>query len=362
MNKARHWINPAIQSMQAYHVPRAEGLIKLDAMENPYSWPEELNRQWLEEVNSVRINRYPDPAATSLSKRLRLVMQIPDNLSIMLGNGSDELIQILALALAQPDRVYLSLEPGFVMYRQISQAVNTNYIAVPLESDNFDLDRATVISAIKRHQPALVFIAYPNNPTGNLFDTETVLEIIRTTPGLIVIDEAYHAFSGETFLDYVNQFDNLLVLRTLSKSGLAGLRLGYLIGGDCWLTELEKIRLPYNINSLSQVTGNFILRHYDFLENQARQICQSRDIVFKELSTMEGIQAWPSKANFVMFRVSGRNADAVFDELLQRGILIKNLHGTQPLLDNCLRVTIGTEQENRIFLDTMQEVNRLPIS
>lgn len=348
--------------MQAYHVPCAEGLIKLDAMENPYSWPEELNRQWLAEMKSVLINRYPDPGATSLRKKLRLVMQIPDNLSIMLGNGSDELIQILALALARPDRVYLSMEPGFVMYRQISRAVNTNYIAVPLEGDNFDLDRATVISAIKRHQPALVFIAYPNNPTGNLFDKETILDIIRTAPGLVVIDEAYHAFSGETFLDYVNQFDNLLVLRTLSKSGLAGLRLGYLVGKDCWVAELDKIRLPYNINSLSQTTGEFILRHYDLLERQARQICQSRDIVFKELSAMEGIQAWPSQANFVMFRVTGRNADTLFDELLQQGILIKNLHGTQPLLDNCLRVTIGTEQENRIFLDTMRNLNCLPIS
>lgn len=362
MNKARRWINPAIQSMQAYRVPAADGLIKLDAMENPFPWPEELIRQWLSEISSVPVNRYPDPGATLLRDKLRSVMQVPADLSIMAGNGSDEIIQILALAFAQPDRIYLSVEPGFAMYRQICLAVNTRYVAVPLSRDNFSLDHATVIDAIKQYQPALVFIASPNNPTGNLFDEEILLDIIRTAPGPVVIDEAYHAFSGISFLDYVDQFDNLLILRTLSKSGLAGLRLGYLIGTSCWLDELEKIRLPYNINSLSQLTGNFILRHYNLLEDQARQICLERDFMYEELSAIEGIRAWPSQANFIMFRTTGRNADELFNGLIQRGILIKNLHKTHPLLDNCLRVTIGTEKENRIFLDVIRNLTQMTIS
>ena len=362
MNKARRWINPAIQSMQAYRVPAAEGLIKLDAMENPFSWPEELVRQWLAEIRSVPVNRYPDPNATSLRDKLRSVMQVPAGLSIMVGNGSDELIQIIALALAQPNRVYLSVEPGFVMYRQICMAVNTHYVAVPLNGDNFSLDHASVISAIKQYQPALVFIACPNNPTGNLFDREILLEIISTAPGLVVIDEAYHAFSGKSFLDRVDQFDNLLILRTLSKSGLAGLRLGYLIGKSCWLDEMEKIRLPYNINSLSQLTGDFILRHYNLLEDQARQICLERDFMYEELSAIQGIRTWPSQANFIMFRPTSRNADELFNELFRQGILIKNLHMTHPLLENCLRVTIGTEKENQIFLDAIRNMTRMTIS
>lgn len=361
MNKVRRWINPAIQSMQAYRVPAADVLVKLDAMENPFPWPEELIRQWLSEIRSVPVNRYPDPNATSLRDKLRLVMQVPAGLSIMLGNGSDELIQILAMALANPDRIYLSVEPGFVMYRQICMAVNTRYMAVPLNRDNFSLDHAAIIGAIKQYQPALVFIAFPNNPTGNLFDKEILLDIISTAPGLVVIDEAYHAFSGNSFLDYVDQFDNLLVLRTLSKSGLAGLRLGFLIGKSYWLDELEKIRLPYNINSLSQLTGDFILRHYDFLEDQVRQICLQRDLMYEELHAIEGIQAWPSQANFILFRPNNRDADELFNELIQQGILIKNLHKTHPLLENCLRVTIGSEKENQVFLDAIKNLARKTI-
>lgn len=362
MNKAKRWINPAIQSLQAYHVPAAKGLIKLDAMENPFPWPDKLIRQWLAEIRSVPVNRYPDPGATSLSDKLRSIMQVPADLSIMVGNGSDEIIQILALALAQPDRIYLSVEPGFVMYRQVCLAVNTRYVAVPLNGDNFSLDHATIIGAIQQYQPALVFIASPNNPTGNLFDEEILLDIIRNAPGPVIIDEAYHAFSGKTLLGYVNQFDNLLILRTLSKSGLAGLRLGYLIGKSCWLDELEKIRLPYNINSLSQQTGNFILRHYKLLEDQVRKICLERDYMYEELSAIEGIRTWPSRANFILFRATSRNADELFNDLVQRGILIKNLHKTHPLLENCLRVTIGTEKENRIFLDTIRSLAQIPIS
>ena len=358
MNKARRWINPAIQSMQAYRVPAAEGLIKLDAMENPFPWPEELIQQWLADIKSVPLNRYPDPNATLLRDKIRTVMRVPSGLSIMMGNGSDELIQILAMALAQNDRIFLSVEPGFVMYRQICLSINTRYVAVPLNRDNFNLDHGTIIGAIKQYQPALVFIACPNNPTGNLFDKEILLDIISTAPGLVVIDEAYHAFSGNSLLDCVEQFDNLLILRTLSKSGLAGLRLGYLIGKSCWLDELEKIRLPYNINSLSQFTGAFILDHYNLLEDQVRQICLERDLMFEELSAIEGIRVWPSQANFILFRSISRNAGDLFNELIQRGILIKNLHQTHPLLENCLRVTIGTEKENQVFLEAIKNLTR----
>jgi histidinol-phosphate aminotransferase len=342
--------------MQAYQVPSSEGFLKLDAMENPYVWPEELRQKWLQELKHVPINRYPDAGALVLKERIRSVMAVPDNVSIMLGNGSDELIQIIAMALARPDRIYLAPEPGFVMYRLISQTVNAGYCGVQLNPDDFSMGRGAMLSAIKEQQPALIFIACPNNPTGNLFDREVVLDVIKHAPGLVVIDEAYHAFAGTSYLEYLDDFNNLLIMRTLSKSGLAGLRLGYLLGKGVWLDELEKIRLPYNINSLSQKTAEFILSHHEVLAEQAASICRNREILFRQLSEIDGIKVWPSAANFILFRMLEMNANRIFKGLKTRRVLIKNLHGSHALLQNCLRVTVGTEKENTVFIDTLRQV------
>jgi len=342
--------------MRAYHVPPAGDMIKLDAMENPYAWPEALKQAWHEKLDAIAINRYPDPAALQLKDRLRELMAIPDDISIMLGNGSDELIQILAVALAQPGRHYLAPEPGFVMYRRITETLNVGYCGVPLTQPDFALDRAAMLAAIARYQPALIFLAWPNNPTGNLFDKGAVLDVIKHAPGLVVIDEAYHAFSGQSLMLHIGEFENLLVMRTFSKSGLAGIRLGYLLGQASVLEELEKIRLPYNINSLTQATAAFILGHAHVLEEQYRRIRAGRESLFAGLSHMQGIQVWPSAANFILFRTRTGTADEIFTGLKQRGILIKNLHGSHPLLENCLRVTIGTEEENQSFLEALKQL------
>ena len=356
MKSVKELINPAILSMQAYHVPPSTGLMKLDAMENPYGWPEELKQKWLHELEDVHIHRYPDASSSVLKDKLRETMGIPGNISIMLGNGSDELIQIIAMALAGSEHKFLAPEPGFVMYRLISQTVNVPYFAVQLNPDNFSLDRNAMLTAIKEHQPALIFIACPNNPTGNLFDRETVLDVIKHSPGLVVIDEAYHAFARTSFMEYLDEFDNLLVMRTLSKSGLAGLRLGYLLGKSAWIDELEKIRLPYNINCLSQKTAEFILSHYEILTGQAENICRDREVLYRQLTEVEGIKVWPSAANFILFRMAGLDANRIFEDLKERGILIKNLHGSHPLLQNCLRVTVGTGQENTAFIEALRNV------
>jgi histidinol-phosphate aminotransferase len=356
LKSVKDWINPAILSMQAYHVPPSPGLIKLDAMENPYGWPEELRQEWLQELEKVPVNRYPDPSAAALKDRLRAAMEIPEHVSIMPGNGSDELIQIIAMALAGSDRTFVSPEPGFIMYRLISRTVNTPYHGVQLNPDDFSLDREAMLAAIREHQPALIFIAYPNNPTGNMFDRDVVLEVIKQAPGLVMIDEAYHAFAGASFAGHLHDFENLLVMRTLSKSGLAGLRLGYLLGRQDIMDELEKIRLPYNINALTQKTTEFILAHHEILVEQAASICRHREALYRQLCGLDGIRAWPSAANFILFCTGDRDANQVFEGLKKRGVLIKNLHGNHPLLHNCLRVTAGTEEENAVFIETLQQV------
>ncbi|MCL4316142.1 MAG: histidinol-phosphate transaminase, partial [Gammaproteobacteria bacterium] len=330
-----HLVRPEIRSLSAYHVPDAHGLVKLDAMENPYSWPEEIKQAWLEALRDAPLNRYPDPEAHALKDKLRAAQGVPAEAGLLLGNGSDELIQMLALALAQPGRVMLAPEPGFVMYRLIALWCGMNYVGVPLRND-FTLDLDAMLEAIQRHQPALVFIAYPNNPTGNLFDEQALHRIIEQSPGLVVLDEAYHAFAGASFMPDVMRYPNLLVMRTLSKMGLAGLRLGLLAGHPNWLDEINKTRLPYNINVLTQLSVEFALRHVQIMENQARLICAERERLLAELGKLGGVTAYPSRANFILFRTAAGGAVQVFNALRQSGVLIKNLHGANPLLDDCL--------------------------
>jgi histidinol-phosphate aminotransferase len=343
-------IRPEIRSLNAYHVPPAAGLIKLDAMENPFSWPEEIKGEWMDALRSAAINRYPDPQGQAVQQALRESMGIPDAMGLMLGNGSDELIQTLSLAVAQPGRKVLSLEPGFVMYRMIALFAGMGYVGVPLLAETFDLDLPAVLEALDREQPALTYVACPNNPTGNLFDEQDVIEIVRAAPGLLVMDEAYAPFTDASFLPRLGEFPNLLVMRTVSKMGLAGLRLGYLAGPRDWLHEIDKIRLPYNVNVLTQISASFALKHHAIFDDQTRTIRAERERLFDALEAIDGVRPYPSEANFILARVPTGSAARIFAGIKERGVLIKNLDGAHPLLADCLRVTVGTPDENRAFL------------
>ncbi|MCK5640458.1 MAG: histidinol-phosphate transaminase, partial [Gammaproteobacteria bacterium] len=303
-----HWIRPQIRDIAAYHVPDPGELIKLDAMENPYTWPEPLVEEWLKLLRNQPLNRYPDPSAKKLQQRLREAMDVPDNMEIMLGNGSDEIIQIIAMALQGPKRSIMAPEPSFVMYKMIATFCDMEYVGVPLNED-FSLNHADMIQAIEETNPAVIFLAYPNNPTGNLFDDEVLEHILQTSNGLVVIDEAYHAFAGKSYMDKLGQYDNLLVMRTLSKLGLAGLRLGLLAGPAEWLCEFDKVRLPYNINVLTQLSAEFALKHSDVFIEQTRTICDERTRLMQTLEILPDINVYPSAANFILFRLEKANAN-----------------------------------------------------
>jgi histidinol-phosphate aminotransferase len=232
----------------------------------------------------------------------------------MLGNGSDELIQIILMSVALPGAAVLAPTPTFVMYEMISRFVGMRFIGVPL-TNGFELDGPAVQAAVANENPAVIFLAYPNNPTGNLFSREAVLSVIKTAPGLVVLDEAYHAFAQDSFMSELLRFDNLLVMRTLSKQGLAGLRLGALAGRPEWLKEFDKVRLPYNINSLTQASAEFALRHASALDAQATRLREAREALYASLKTMPELEAWPSRANFILFRVKSRSATEVFEAL-----------------------------------------------
>ena len=352
--KISRLIRPEIRALRAYHVPVAQRSIKLDAMENPYTWPEPMRHAWLAVLKDVELNRYPDPSARELRARLRAAWNVPDGIELLFGNGSDELIQIILLAAASPTATVLAPAPSFVMYSMIATFVGMKFVPIPLAQD-FSLDMTAMRQAIATHRPAVVFLSYPNNPTGNLFDAVEVENIIRETDGLVVVDEAYHPFCQQSFMDRLSRYDNLLVMRTFSKLGLAGLRLGVLAGAPQWLHEFDKLRLPYNINTLTQVSVRFALDHADLLEAQAAQIRQDRDVLLRALAATPGVHPWPSAANFILFRVEGRSATEVYEHLRARHVLIKNLDTAGGLLKGCLRVTVGTPRENEAFLAALEK-------
>ena len=356
-NRIQQWVSADVRAMRAYHVPPAHGLVKLDAMENPYPLPDALKNEWLSCLDMVQINRYPDPDCSELKTMIRSCFALPEHCGLMLGNGSDELIQIIAMLVGGAGRTFLAPLPTFSMYQQISTATATKFVGVPLNTD-FSLNAETLFAAMTEHNPAAIFLAYPNNPTGNSFDPNIIRQVLNRAPGLVVVDEAYFAFSDKSLLAEIDAYPNLLVLRTMSKSGLAGLRLGMMMGHSRWIEQMEKLRLPYNINSLTQASARFYLQHHAILQQQAEQIRQDRNWVFDELSNMSGIEVFPSETNFLFFKVK-RHSDRIFEGLREKGVLVKNLvpsagddelnHG----LANSMRVTIGTSTENHAFITAL---------
>ena len=341
-------VRPEVLALSAYHVPEAQGMVKLDAMENPYSLPPQLRRELAERLAQVDLNRYPEPNPRRLRELIARRMGVPAGMDILLGNGSDDLIQVMALALARPGAAMMFPAPTFVMYGMNAALTGMRAVPVALRED-FSLDGEAFVARMREVRPALVFLAYPNNPTGMLYPTADVEAILRAAEGLVVLDEAYHAFAQASFLPRLAEFPNLVVLRTLSKVGLAGIRLGYLAGAPAWLEQFNKVRQVYNVNVLTEAAAIFVLEHLDVLEAQAARIRTDRAALAHALSAL-GVTVFPSQANFLLVRVA--DAPRTFQRLCRQGVLVKNLH---PGLAGCLRITVGTPDENRILLSAMKE-------
>jgi histidinol-phosphate aminotransferase len=324
-------------------------MIKLDAMESPFLVPEDLIEPYLDYLVEAQLSRYPDAGAEELHQTLRDLMDIPEDLDILLGNGSDELIQLLALACDTGDTI-LSVEPSFVMYQMIAKFTRLNYKGVMLDK-NFEINLDETLAAIEKIQPKLIFIAYPNNPTGNAFDRGAIKKIIEASDALIVVDEAYYAYARNSFLSEISSYPNMVLLRTVSKIGFAGLRLGLLIGNPETIHHLNKLRLPYNINTLTQVSANFLLKEKDRIAENAQVIIDQRERLFGELKAIQALTVYPSDANFLLVKTP--DANALFGFLKDNGLLIKNF-ATHPHLANCVRVTVSTATENNVLLEQLK--------
>ncbi|OGW35757.1 MAG: histidinol-phosphate transaminase [Nitrospirae bacterium GWD2_57_9] len=342
-------IRPEVRALKAYRVDETPVRIKLDAMENPFSLPGSVQKQLASVLREVKINLYPDPSGKELKESIASLWKMDPDLMI-LGNGSDELIQAIILAFGGPVLVPV---PTFAMYEITSRALAQPVVTVPLGED-FDLDAGTLIKKARQSKARVIFLASPNNPTGNRFSDKAVKKILDNTTAAVVIDEAYYSFSGKSWLPQLNKYPNMIILRTLSKIGFAGLRVGVLTASPGIVNELNKIRLPYNINSLSQAAGVSALKHRTVINRQISTLISERKKLYNVLSRMPGITAYPSETNFILLRTTS-DASVIQKEMKGAGILIKDLNGPGPL-KNCLRVTIGTPEENREFLRTLKTI------
>ena len=350
--KLEKLIRDEVLAQKAYPAEMKECRIKLDANESPHELPAPLKATLFARMQDTALNRYPDPGAPSLCKRYGALCGVDEN-RVMTGNGSDELIQILCAALARPGARILIPIPTFVMYRIIGLNYGLGVTEVRLD-DAFDLDLATMLEKIAGESPALIFLSYPNSPTGNCFSEDRIRAILEASAGVVVVDEAYSNFSGKTLLPLLKQYKNLVILRTLSKVGYAALRIGFLLGAPELLQELNKVRLPYNMNALSQAAAGFFMDEKQAFSELIDRIIEERKNLYVALQKMDGIDPFPSAANFIFFGCT-LNVTHVYEQLIRKGIRIK------PFIfpwssRQFIRVTVGSREENEAFIEELKRV------
>ena len=341
--------------MHAYAIQPSAGMVKLDAMENPFRLPPALQQELGTRLGRVAINRYPVQSSVDVVAALSLHVGLPACCKLILGNGSDELIDILSVACNVPGATVLAPVPGFVMYEMSARLRSLRFVGVPLTTD-FELDEAVMLAAIEQHRPALTYIAYPNNPTANLFSDvviDRIVALIARQQGLVVFDEAYQPFSSRTWMQRMAAHDHVLVMRTLSKFGLAGVRLGYLCGAAALVDEIDKVRPPYNVSALNAEAALFALQHADVYAQQAALLRAERERLRSALGGLPGVRAFPSEANMILVRVP--DSQRAFDGMKARGVLVKHVAGLHPLLQNCLRLTVGTPEENQLMIQALKD-------
>ena len=352
-------IRADVRAMHAYTVQAADGLLKMDAMENPFGLPPALQAALGQRLGALALNRYPGPRTEVLRDALARHAGMPEGCALILGNGSDELISLVALACARPSAQVLAPLPGFVMYGMSAQLQGLGFTGVALTPD-FELDAAAMEAAIAQHRPAITYIAYPNNPTATLWDDTAVLRTIDAAGaqgGIVVIDEAYQPFASRTWLDRMRaepaRHGHVLLMRTLSKFGLAGVRLGYLMGPAALVHEIDKVRPPYNVSVLNSEAALFALEHADVFAAQAAELRAGRDLLVAQLRALPGVlKVWDSEANMVLLRVP--DAARTFEGMKNRKVLVKNVSTMHPLLAGCLRLTVGSAADNAQMLAALQ--------
>jgi histidinol-phosphate aminotransferase len=345
-------VRPSVRTLKAYHVDNYDCKIKLHANENPFQLPPEILDLVSAGFKNFQFNRYPDPSCQKLREAISNITEIsPENLVV--GNGSDELLQLILQVFCSPGDGVAFPDPSFAMYSILTKSLDLIPVPFALD-DQWDFKADSFLKIAEETNTKVVFFSYPNNPTGNCFSSAEIEIVLDKFKGIVVLDEAYFDFSKKTFKDRLKTDNSLIVLRSLSKVGLASLRIGFGAASPLIIQELNKIRLPYNSNSVSQMVGEEVLGHFHLIQKQIDLIIQERSRLQKELSNFKTIKVFPSDSNFILFKTE-RNSVEVFCELAQKGILLRDL-SSHPRLTNCLRTTIGTPDENTNFLNQIKTI------
>ena len=347
------WVREKIKSLKAYEVEDFDCEIKLHANENPFAPPEELTRNFPECFENLQLNRYPDPDCRLLKQAITDITKIPQE-GLVIGNGSDELIQLILQIFCDAGDSYAFPDPTFGMYSIIGKGLGLTPRPYPLD-DNWDFDGDDFLKFLTEQNARVVFFSYPNNPTGNCYSAGEIKKVIVGFRGIVVLDEAYFDFAQQSFCKDIKNHNNLIVLRSLSKIGLAALRVGYGMADPYIIEQINKVRLPYNSNTISQEFAARLLRNFSPIQDQIKLILQERQRLLEELSKLDSLTVFPSDSNFILFRVAN-DGGKLFKNLVKNGILIRNLNN-HPRLKNCLRVTVGTKKENDFFLTQLGKID-----
>jgi histidinol-phosphate aminotransferase len=350
MDPLRH-VKPAVREIHAYTLAAREARVKINQNENPWDLPEAVKRRVLDHALARPWCRYPDFDPRELTEALaRFAGWRPDG--VLAGNGSNELIEALLLVTVGPGTRVVIPEPTFTLYALLTRILGGEVVGVPL-ADELQYDVGALVEARKRSEAAVTIVCSPNNPTGTSLSRAALERLCRVGDGLVVVDEAYHEFSGETAVPLLEDHPNLVVFRTFSKAlALAGLRVGYLLASPDLVREVNKARLPYNLNFFTQAAALAALDEHELLDQRVRRLVEERERLLESLASVPGVRAWPSQANFFLLELLTTSPKAVFEALYRRGVLVRDVSG-YPMLPRCLRISVGTPEENDTFLHAL---------
>jgi histidinol-phosphate aminotransferase len=341
-------------SLHGYHSPQVDVEVRLNTNESPYGPPPEWVGSVVAELERIDFHRYPDRSASELRAALAELHGVRAD-QVFAANGSNEVLQTLFLTYGGAGRSCAVFEPTYAMHGQIGRLTSTTVVEGERGAD-FLLDVGEVKRVVSELAPALTFVCSPNNPTGGAEPRPVLDEVLELAPGLVVVDEAYGQFSSWSALDLVDDARPLVVTRTYSKTwSMAGFRLGYLVGPAAVVAELEKRVLPYHLDTVKQTAGRLALRYQDEMEARVAGLVAERERLVAGLRSLP-VETWPSDANFVLFRPTGRSGDDVWRALVERSVLVRNCGSWgSPRLADCLRVTVGTPAEDDRFLAALGE-------
>jgi histidinol-phosphate aminotransferase len=342
-----------LDDLEGYHSPQVDVAVRLNTNESPYPPPDAWRDALLDELRSLPFQRYPDRSALELRRAIGELHGVGPE-QVLAANGSNEVIQAVCLAFGGPGRTAAVFKPTYLMHSHIARITATSVVEGERDAD-YALDMAEVERVVGAEQPAITFLCSPNNPTGQLEPPEAIDRVLSLGSGLVVVDEAYGQFAPRSAIEQVASGKPLVVVRTFSKTwSMAAARLGYLVGPAEVISAVEAVLLPYHLDAMKQAAGRLALRFKAEMEARVATIVEERGRLAAGLSEL-AVDAWPSAANFILFRPRTKDGDKVWEELVERSVLVRNCAGW-PRLDGCLRVTVGTAEENDAFLSALGEV------